>query len=136
MSLRKRLTLLSAAGIALVLIVGSAATYLIERQQLRGQVDASLARDSTLVFFGQQRVTRPATGNVVGVPSKQLPNLPQSAGKKVTTIIGPRPAFGSTRGRRTLHRSLSFSVRTASSVEASRYWWFKLLPRPTHWTVQ
>jgi two-component system, OmpR family, sensor histidine kinase MprB len=96
MSLRKRLTLLSAAGIALVLIVGSAATYLIERQQLRGQVDASLARDSTLVFFGQQRVTRRATGKVAArVPSKQLPNLPQSAGKKVTTIIGPRPAFGS-----------------------------------------
>ena len=95
MSLRRRLTLLSAAGIALVLIVGSAATYLIERSQLRGQVDASLAHDSTLVFFGQQRVTRRATGKVVRVPSKQLPNPPGSVGKQVTTIIGPRPAFGS-----------------------------------------
>src|SRR5512133_760315 len=96
MSLRQRLTLLSAAGIALVLIVGSATTYLIERHQLRGQVDASLARDSKLVFFGQRRVTKRATGKVVRVPSKQLPNLSQGGGtKKVTTIIGPRPAFGS-----------------------------------------
>ena len=94
MSLRQRLTLLSAAGIALVLIAGSAATYLIERHQLRGQVDASLAHDSTLVFFGQRRVTRRAIGKVVRVPSKQLPKFPKGAGKKVTTIIGPRPAFG------------------------------------------
>jgi two-component system sensor histidine kinase MprB len=90
MSLRKRLTLLSAAGIALVLIVGSAATYLIERHQLRGQVDASLARDSRLVFFQRQGAVARKT---VPVPSKHLPKLPLVGGKKIT-ITGPAPAFG------------------------------------------
>jgi two-component system sensor histidine kinase MprB len=92
MSLRKRLTVLSAAGIALVLIVGSAATYAIERQQLRGQVDASLTRDSTLVFFGEERVTAKAP---TGVRLAKPPRFPKNGAKKVTTIIGPRPAFGS-----------------------------------------
>src|SRR5262249_10863741 len=92
MSLRKRLTILSAAGIALVLIVGSAATYLIERAQLRGQVDDSLAADSALVFFGHQRVTAKAPS---GVRLAKPPRLPKSTGKKVTTVTGPRPAFGS-----------------------------------------
>jgi two-component system sensor histidine kinase MprB len=41
-SFRQRLTLYSAVGIALVLLIGSAATYLAVRNQLRGQVDSVL----------------------------------------------------------------------------------------------
>jgi two-component system sensor histidine kinase MprB len=45
-SFRRRLTLFSAGGIALVLIVGSVATYVIVRGQLRGEIDSSLKRQS------------------------------------------------------------------------------------------
>jgi two-component system, OmpR family, sensor histidine kinase MprB len=46
MSFRRRLTLFSAAGIALVLVVGSVATYLIVRNQLRGEIDESLRKQA------------------------------------------------------------------------------------------
>jgi two-component system sensor histidine kinase MprB len=42
LSFRQRLTLFSAVGIALVLLIGSAATYLAVRSQLRGQVESVL----------------------------------------------------------------------------------------------
>jgi two-component system sensor histidine kinase MprB len=51
LSFRQRLTLFTAAGIALVLLVGSAATYLVVRSQLRGQVDESLRRQSAGVVI-------------------------------------------------------------------------------------
>jgi two-component system sensor histidine kinase MprB len=53
-SFRQRLTLLSAGGIALVLIVGSLATYFVVRNQLRGEVDASLEQRSSGVFVVRQ----------------------------------------------------------------------------------
>ena len=46
MSFRKRLTIYCAGGIALVLILGSAATYLVMRSQLRQQVDDALRQRS------------------------------------------------------------------------------------------
>jgi two-component system, OmpR family, sensor histidine kinase MprB len=49
LSFRRRLTLLSAAGIALVLLAGSAATYVVMRSQLRGEIDDSLRRQSAQV---------------------------------------------------------------------------------------
>jgi two-component system sensor histidine kinase MprB len=51
LSFRQRLTLFSAAGIALVLLVGSAATYLGVRSQLRGQIDQSLRQQSAAVVI-------------------------------------------------------------------------------------
>jgi two-component system, OmpR family, sensor histidine kinase MprB len=54
-------------------------------------VDASLARDSMLVFVGHERVTAKAPDGVRLKPSP----FPKAAGKKATTVIGPRPAFGS-----------------------------------------
>jgi two-component system, OmpR family, sensor histidine kinase MprB len=49
LSFRQRLTLFSAAGIALVLIAGSVTTYVVMRSQLRGQIDESLRRVSAAV---------------------------------------------------------------------------------------
>ena len=46
LSFRQRLTLFTAAGIAVVLLVGSAATYLVVRSQLRDQIDDSLRLQS------------------------------------------------------------------------------------------
>jgi two-component system, OmpR family, sensor histidine kinase MprB len=51
LSFRQRLTLFSTAGIALVLLAGSATTYLVVRSQLRGQIDESLRRQSTAVLI-------------------------------------------------------------------------------------
>src|SRR5262249_56423305 len=77
LSFRKRLTLFSAVGIAVVLVVGSAATYLIVRSQLRGRVDSTLRSQSGQVFVltTKGRVTvrpgappsAPPTGQGLGV---------------------------------------------------------------------
>jgi two-component system, OmpR family, sensor histidine kinase MprB len=49
LSFRQRLTLFTAAGIALVLVIGSAATYVVVRSQLRDQIDDSLRVQSIAV---------------------------------------------------------------------------------------
>jgi two-component system, OmpR family, sensor histidine kinase MprB len=79
LSFRARLTLLSAVGIAVVLVTGSAATYLIVRGELRAQVDTVLREqaakipgpDSSIPGQFTQRATAPAvepeTGAGVGV---------------------------------------------------------------------
>jgi two-component system, OmpR family, sensor histidine kinase MprB len=82
---RKRLTLFSAAGIAIVLVVGSATTYLIVRGQLRGQVDESLQAQSQTV-------------SIVGVAGALPPDLgaglPAGGGLRTVRIsVGP-PEFG------------------------------------------
>jgi two-component system sensor histidine kinase MprB len=51
-SLRTRLTLLAAAAVAAVAVLGSVATYVVARSQLRGQVDASLKAGPRLPHFG------------------------------------------------------------------------------------
>jgi two-component system sensor histidine kinase MprB len=55
MSFRARLTLFSAVGIALVLVVGSVTTYLVVRSQLRGGIDQSLRRQSAAVEIAKER---------------------------------------------------------------------------------
>jgi two-component system, OmpR family, sensor histidine kinase MprB len=50
-SFRKRLTLYCSAAIAVVLVVGSLATYAIERSRLRAGVDESISKQSDLVFI-------------------------------------------------------------------------------------
>jgi two-component system, OmpR family, sensor histidine kinase MprB len=49
LSFRQRLTLFTAAGIALVLVIGSAATYVVVRSLLREQIDDSLRLQSVAV---------------------------------------------------------------------------------------
>jgi two-component system, OmpR family, sensor histidine kinase MprB len=55
MSFRARLTLFSAVGIALVLLVGSVTTFLVVRSQLRGGIDESLRRQSDAVEIAKER---------------------------------------------------------------------------------
>jgi two-component system, OmpR family, sensor histidine kinase MprB len=75
-SFRARLTLFSAAGIALVLIGGSVATYLFVRDQLRGQVDASLREQSAGVVLVRSTA---AEGNVDATREfgRELPRVTQ-----------------------------------------------------------
>jgi two-component system, OmpR family, sensor histidine kinase MprB len=95
LTFRQRLTLLSAAGIALVLVVGSAATYVVVRSQLRGQIDDSLRRQSAAVVIAKEdaslgtvrgkifRQTVPVTGN-----RKQPPR------ELALDVLTPKPDFG------------------------------------------
>jgi two-component system, OmpR family, sensor histidine kinase MprB len=90
-SFRKRLTLFSAAGIALVLVIGSAATYLIVRSQLRGEIDESLGEQSAAVVIatgedgpGSLRASRQA-GRPTGDPEERV---------GVLSLIAPGSGFG------------------------------------------
>jgi two-component system sensor histidine kinase MprB len=60
LSFRRHLTLYSAVGIALVLLVGSAATYLVVRNQLRGQID-NVLREHAANVPGDGRVVQEST---------------------------------------------------------------------------
>jgi two-component system, OmpR family, sensor histidine kinase MprB len=91
-SFRQRLTLFSAAGIALVLVVGSVATYLIVRNQLRGQIDQSLRNQSGAVVI---------RGGLTGANKKALVRKRFRAGDSTPTggrlsldVEAPKPEFG------------------------------------------
>jgi two-component system, OmpR family, sensor histidine kinase MprB len=92
-SFRQRLTLFSAAGIALVLIVGSVATYLILRSQLRGQIDESLRNQSAAVVI-RGGLTGPGKKTTFrkGPPTRD--STPASGRGLSLDIEAPRPEFG------------------------------------------
>jgi two-component system sensor histidine kinase MprB len=96
LSFRQRLTLFSAAGIALVLVVGSAATYVVMRNQLRGDIDQSLRRQSAAV-----EVRQVANGGLSVSRSgafdervKKTGAKPPRRGTVLMKLIPPRPEFG------------------------------------------
>jgi two-component system sensor histidine kinase MprB len=94
LSFRQRLTLFSAAGIALVLLVGSAATYLVVRSQLRGQIDDSLSRQSgavVLVRAGTSVETIRGKGLQRESPVK---GQPRATRRFNVNIVAPPPEFG------------------------------------------
>jgi two-component system, OmpR family, sensor histidine kinase MprB len=67
LSFRKRLTLFSAAGIAVVLVIGSASTYLIVRNQLRGQIDSDLREQAARIPVpGSELGSQVVQGKVTG----------------------------------------------------------------------
>jgi two-component system, OmpR family, sensor histidine kinase MprB len=59
MSFRRRLVVLTSLAVALTLLAGSVAIYLIVRGELRGQVDAQLRSFAGDVFFVQGKVPPP-----------------------------------------------------------------------------
>jgi two-component system, OmpR family, sensor histidine kinase MprB len=97
LSFRQRLTLLSAAGIALVLLAGSAATYLVVRSQLRGEIDDSLRQQSARVEIRSDydRAESPQTDH------EDLPQPGQGSGDPTrprrslsAEIVAPETEFG------------------------------------------
>lgn len=96
LSFRQRLTLFTAAGIALVLVVGSVATYLVVRSQLRGQIDESLRRQSVAVAITRadsdagpslSRPTLEEQGQGTGNATRRRSTLE-------TRIVPPEAEFG------------------------------------------
>jgi two-component system, OmpR family, sensor histidine kinase MprB len=80
LSFRARLTLLSAVGIAMVLVIGSVATYLLVGSQLRGQIDNDLR---------QRAASIPVPGSVVGAnvfQSRTAPAVPGAAPDKGVAV--------------------------------------------------
>ena len=69
MSLRKRLTIIAAASVAVAVLLALVACYAIVRSQLRGQVDDSLRAQAQAIQNGQMNSLR-----------QQLPGIPASAG--------------------------------------------------------
>jgi two-component system, OmpR family, sensor histidine kinase MprB len=92
LSFRQRLTLFSAAGIALVLLVGSATTYLVVRSQLRGQIDESLRRQSAAVA-----IVSDSDATASGTPEQQgqgSGNATQPNKGLSIQIVPPEQEFG------------------------------------------
>jgi two-component system, OmpR family, sensor histidine kinase MprB len=88
-SFRARLTLFSAAGIALVLVVGSLATYFIVAGQLRGEIDDRLRRQSAIV--------RVAAGDeaILQAREERLRDArPEGPGVGVLSLLTPNSGFG------------------------------------------
>jgi two-component system sensor histidine kinase MprB len=90
LSFRQRLTLFSAAGIALVLIAGSVTTYVVMRSQLRGQIDEGLRRVSAAV------VIRDAQGAVSPQTREETFRRATDSGELGLTvqILPPAEEFG------------------------------------------
>jgi two-component system sensor histidine kinase MprB len=96
LSFRQRLTLYSAAGIALVLVVGSAATYIAVRSQLRGGIDESLRHQSSAVVIRKtldskteqapEKVLERRAGTALGTRAPR--------GTLSIQILAPEQAFG------------------------------------------
>jgi two-component system, OmpR family, sensor histidine kinase MprB len=96
LSFRQRLTLFTAAGIALVLVVGSAATYLVVRSQLRGEIDDSLRQQSGAVVITRDEV---GVGASLSRPALQQRSQGSGDGRKQrsrqeTRIVPPEVQFG------------------------------------------
>jgi two-component system, OmpR family, sensor histidine kinase MprB len=91
-SFRQRLTLFSAAGIALVLVVGSVATYLIVRNQLRGQIDQSLRNQSSAVVI-RGGLTRVGKKAFLRRALRARDSIPPSA-RLSLEVEAPKPEFG------------------------------------------
>jgi two-component system, OmpR family, sensor histidine kinase MprB len=70
-SFRRRITLVSAAAVAVAVIIGSVLTYVLVRNQLRGQIDNSLKgfgtaiQDSARLFPGGQFTARVPPGDFI-----------------------------------------------------------------------
>jgi two-component system sensor histidine kinase MprB len=94
LSFRQRLTLFSAAGIALVLLVGSAATYLVVRSQLRGQIDDSLSRQSDAVVLVKSGTTLETIRGKALRREGPVNGQPRSTRRFSVNIVAPPPEFG------------------------------------------
>ncbi len=99
MSLRRRITLVSAAAVAVAVVLASLLTYLLSSNQLRGQVDSQLSnREDSLRFVAQSPAPRAHTsGSLVDLIKRQdasqdLPRrTPATPLGNSLTNVPPRP---------------------------------------------
>ncbi len=102
MSFRRRITLVSAAAVAIAVVLASLLTYLLTSHQLRGQVDSQLSSRADSLSFVARSPERRSPGTLADLiksqDSEQVP--PQSAATPQGTAplrnLPPRP--GQVRG--------------------------------------
>jgi two-component system, OmpR family, sensor histidine kinase MprB len=92
-SFRQRLTLFSAGGIALVLIVGSVVTYVVVRDQLHDEIDASLERQSRGVLV-VKRTNRVAGVGITTERKESLAARAKELAKFRLQVNGPPVELG------------------------------------------
>jgi hypothetical protein len=71
MSFRRRITLVSAAAVAVAVVLASLLTYLLTSHQLRGQVDSQLSRRADSLTFIARNPRPPAKPDLVA--GRRLP---------------------------------------------------------------
>ncbi|HLL93216.1 MAG TPA: HAMP domain-containing sensor histidine kinase [Solirubrobacteraceae bacterium] len=100
MSFRRRITLVSAAAVAIAVVLASLLTYLLTSHELRGQVDSQLSsRADSLRFVasGPARRSRSALLDLIkGQDSEQAPSTRTPRGVTPLGNLPPRP--GQVRG--------------------------------------
>jgi len=107
MSLRARLTLVSAAAVAVAVALASVGTYVAARQVLRGQVDETL----------QQRADVAQLRSPEGRLALAFPRLGEDQIPFVAQLVGPDHVFD-VRGKVTLPPELAFEVARGARDEA------------------
>jgi two-component system sensor histidine kinase MprB len=131
-SFRRRITLVSAAAVAIAVVLASGLTYLLTSQQLRGQVDAQLSsradslrlsahsptsrsRSSLLNLIKGQEAPQPPTrsGTSAAQSSTPLRNLPPRPGqvRGYQQLIGPQ---GQVLFRSSANVTLPVAARTSA----------------------
>jgi two-component system, OmpR family, sensor histidine kinase MprB len=96
LSFRQRLTLFTAAGIALVLVVGSATTYFVVRSQLRSQIDESLRRQTGAVEIKRTtpRLQRSRPRQETSERRRETRDATPPPSEFSIRIVTPEPQFG------------------------------------------
>ena len=99
MSLRKRLTLIAAASVAVAVLIAVGVSYMVVRSQLRGQIDSSLKAQASAVQNGDFHALQ-----------QQLPGIPASAGgpAQYTQLVLPGGTIAGKQG----NISLPVNART------------------------
>jgi len=95
---RRRLTLVSAAAVAVAIVAASAIVYFVVRDQLRGQVDDSLenlAGATTLSVAGEAPIPALGSGRDFAIP---VPPPTAAPGSRGTRILLPPAPFGGPQG--------------------------------------
>jgi two-component system sensor histidine kinase MprB len=106
-SLRKRLTIIAAASVAVAVLLALGISYMVVRSQLRGQVDDSLRTQAQAIENGQ-----------VSSLHQQVPGIPASAGGPAQYVQFYSAAYGTARVSGNI--SLPVVNRTRQIAEGDR----------------
>ncbi len=125
MPLRKRVTLVAAAAVAIAVVLAAAVCYLVVRDQLLGQVDSALSAQGVLVQHEGNFAL--GGGNLPGLPANAGGRAPfaQVVGADGTVLLNSGgmalPVDANTRGVATGQVGSSFESETLSSSRLRVY---------------
>ncbi|HEY2571178.1 MAG TPA: HAMP domain-containing sensor histidine kinase [Solirubrobacteraceae bacterium] len=115
MSFRRRVVLLAAVAVAAAVVIASVVVYVLTRDELRGQLDASL-RDRVKPGLPQSLQVQLPPGDG-GILSKEVKTLPAHAGGEASGVLAAPPPGAGTRVTR---QSRPAAGRSAGTARGSR----------------